>query len=170
MECLISNVKCIFLFRDVRKKVLSIPGCLVPLGKYKHCVVYLICHWQYTTQTALWTLTDQHTSTTAEGDQEDQEGETSKHNYLNQQGQAVQHCRWKAEGRTMEPEVFIKQQEWTDRGRDGLTLPSLSMYSFLLLMTVVLSKLSDTSQWCVPALPHPTDSSSMDLSGSWCTT
>lgn len=115
MECLISNVKCIFIFRDVRKKVLSIPGCLVPLGKYKHCVVYLICHWQYTTQTALWTLTGQHTSTTAEGDQEDQEGERSKHNYLNQQGQAVQHCRWKAEGRTMEPEVFIKQQEWTDR-------------------------------------------------------
>lgn len=117
-----------FLFIDVRKKVLSIPlDVLQPLGKYKHCVVYVICHWQYTTQTALWTLTDQHTSTTAEGDQENQEDETSKHNYLNQRGQAVQHCRWKAEGRTMEPEVFIKQQEWTDGGTDGRTHSTFSV-------------------------------------------
>lgn len=128
MECLISNMKCIFFIQRCEEKSnFNSFGCLAPLGKYKHCVVYVICHWQYTTQTALWTLTDQHTSTTAEGDQEDQEGETSKHNYLYQRLQAVQHCRWKAEGKTMEPEVFIKQQEWTDGGTDGRTHSTFSV-------------------------------------------
>lgn len=64
----------------------------------------LVLHNQEHAST-MWTLTDQHTNPTAEGDQEDHEGKTSKHNYLNQQGDAVQHYGWKAEGRTRE--IFL---------------------------------------------------------------